>query len=362
MGSFIENNAAPAGIVRPLLVWYGKNARNLPWRKSTDPYRVWISEIMLQQTRVAAAIDYYERFLRELPDVRELAAVPEDRLYKLWQGLGYYSRARNLKKAAEIIVFERGGVFPDTYEELLQLPGIGEYTAGAIMSIAYGAPYPAVDGNVLRVLTRVLGSRRNIAKADTKKWAANLLGQIYPNKDCGSFTQALMELGALVCLPGGGADCARCPLKHICIAKKEGVQAELPVKTPPKKRTIEKRTVFLITNGGRLAIRKRKDGLLGNLWELPSLGRHLRAEEAGQALLQWGIAPQKIGKLPDVKHVFTHKEWHMLAYSVESGSAAPGFTWARKDELADRYAVPAAFLKYLRLFLKESSDGRKTGL
>ena len=295
----------------PLLQWYRENARVLPWRSDPTPYHVWVSEIMLQQTRVAAVLDYYRRFMEALPTVADLAAVEEDRLMKLWQGLGYYNRARNLQKAARQVAEDFGGVFPDTYEGLLTLSGVGEYTAGAIASIAFGVPVPVVDGNVLRVVARISG-------------------------DGGDFNQALMELGATVCLPNGAPLCDRCPAADFCTARREERTGELPVKAAKKARRIEARTVFLIFWEKKVALRRRPGrGLLAGLWEYPN--------ELSPAPCPVEAAGLSDG--PAGKHIFSHIEWHMTAQIVEAASPElpEGWVWADRAALERDYAVPNAF-------------------
>ena len=320
----------------PLLQWYRENARVLPWRSDPTPYHVWISEIMLQQTRVAAVLDYYRRFLAELPTVADLAAVEEDRLMKLWQGLGYYNRARNLQKAARQIMEDHGGVFPDTYEAIHALSGIGDYTAGAISSIAFGIPEPAVDGNVLRVVARITGDDGDIMKPDTKARMGAALKRVMPVDAPGDFNQALMELGATVCLPNGAPLCDQCPAKEFCVARLTERTGELPVKAAKKARRVEERTVFLIFRDGAVALRRRKSrGLLAGLWEYPN---------------ELSPAPCPVEALsleqgPSGKHIFTHIEWHMKAVLVQAaGDTLPeGWVWATLEELDRDYAVPNAF-------------------
>ena len=261
--------------VVPLLQWYGDNARDLPWRKTADPYRIWVSEIMLQQTRVAAVMGYYERFLAAFPTVRDLAQAPEERLTKLWQGLGYYSRARNLQKAARQIEEQFGGAFPAEYDAILSLAGVGEYTAGAVASIAFGIAVPAVDGNVLRVVTRILGDRSDITRPAVRQEVRRLLLRVIPKNAPGAFNQALMELGATVCLPNGAPLCENCPVRELCLARAEDAAAEIPVKTPKKARRVEERTVYLLFYRGRVALRRRPErGLLAGLWEYPNLEKN----------------------------------------------------------------------------------------
>jgi len=323
----------------PLLAWYRDNKRTLPWREDPTPYHVLVSEVMLQQTRVAAVVEYYRRFLEELPTVEALAGCPEDRLMKLWQGLGYYNRARNLQKAAVRIV-SLGG-FPGTYRELLGLNGVGEYTAGAIASIAFGQAVPAVDGNVLRVITRVTGDFSDISEPSTKKKIAGDLAKIIPIEAPGDFNQALMELGAVVCVPNGAPACEKCPLRELCGAKREDWVDKLPVKGAKRARRIEERVVWLVFHEGRVALRRRpKKGLLAGLWEYPNdlLGAVCPVE--GEARFA-----------ATAKHIFTHMEWHMTGYEVEAGSGElpEGWIWADKKALRGEYAIPSAFQGFDRV-------------
>ena len=320
----------------PLIRWYRENARVLPWRSDPTPYHVWVSEIMLQQTRVAAVLDYYRRFLAELPTVADLAGVEEDRLMKLWQGLGYYNRARNLQKAARQILEEYGGVFPHTYEEIRALCGVGDYTAGAIASIAFGIPVPAVDGNVLRVVSRITGDERDITRPQTKAAVGEALKQVMPVQAPGDFNQAMMELGATVCLPNGAPLCAQCPAREFCTAHLTDRTGELPVKAPKKERRVEERTVFLIFYQDKVALRRRgKKGLLAGLWEYPN--------ELSPAPCPVEAAHLEDG--PPGKHIFTHIEWRMGSVIVDAaGEALPeGWVWADRTELEQEYAVPNAF-------------------
>ncbi len=339
----------------PLLSWYRENRRDLPWRKDRDAYRIWISEIMLQQTRVDAATSYYLRFLEHFPTVGALAAAPEVEVLKCWEGLGYYSRARNLKKAAEIVADRYGGVLPRTWEELRALPGIGDYTAGAIASIAGDEPVPAVDGNVLRVISRVLGSREDIAKPAAKRKLGDLLTEVLRElkgrgESPGDFNQALMETGALVCLPNGGPLCAGCPFGAYCIAREKGLTGEIPVKTSPKKRKTGEITVLLLEYGDKIAIRKRKqDGLLASLYEFPNLAGKRTWEEIAKL-----FGPDAaVEKLPDARHIFSHVEWEMCGYLVRlsdiSGlpeEAADGVFFVEWERAREKYPIPSAFLVY----------------
>jgi A/G-specific adenine glycosylase len=342
--------------VVPLLQWYNESARSLPWREDHSPYRVWVSEIMLQQTRVAAVIDYFQRFMTALPTVADLAQVPEDTLLKLWQGLGYYNRARNLKKAAQIIVADFGGEMPADYEKIVSLPGIGDYTAGAIASIAYGIPVPAVDGNVLRVVSRILGDARDISQVSTKKAVRELLQAVMPKDAPGAFNQSLMELGALVCLPNGAPLCVQCPVREMCTAYRDGRTDELPVKAAKKARRIEERTVWLIFCGNYVALRRRANkGLLAGLWEFPN-----ELTDSIEGIEQWHIESESQAFAGAGKHIFTHIEWHMRAIQVETKQTTlpEGWVWASREELERDYAVPNAFQSFLPIV--EKRMGRTT--
>ncbi len=334
-------------IAAPLLAWYDENKRDLPWRQNTDPYRVWVSEIMLQQTRVAAVIPYYERWMQALPNVAALAAVDEERLMKLWQGLGYYSRARNLQKAAQMIINEYHGRFPDTCCELLRLPGIGEYTAGAIASIAFAERVSAVDGNVLRIAARLGNIRENILDPRVKNAMRTALNAAVPETRPGDFNQALMDLGATVCLPNGRPLCGDCPLSAHCRARELGAAQELPVRTKKNSRRAEMLTVYLMIRDGAAALRKRDaGGLLAGLWEFPHVPGALDEESAANALSLWGLTALDWKKKINAKHIFTHVEWHMTGYLITvKGSDTADFVWADRDKLAS-LAVPGAFKKY----------------
>lgn len=328
----------------PLLLWYREHARTLPWRSDPTPYHVWVSEIMLQQTRVAAVLDYYRRFMDEVPTVSDLAALPEDQLMKLWQGLGYYSRARNLQKAALQIVQNHQGVFPNTYEDIRALAGVGDYTAGAISSIAFGLPRPAVDGNVLRVTARITGDTDDITTPAMKKKVTAELSEIIPVNAPGDFNQAMMELGATVCLPNGAPLCDNCPAAAFCRAHLEETTDQIPVKAPKKPRRIEARTVFLIFHGDSVALRRRpKKGLLAGLWEYPN-----ETEAVENFPAAWGISPRSVEKGCTGKHIFSHIEWHMTAQIIEAADASlhDGWVWADRAALRDIYAVPNAFQSF----------------
>lgn len=260
-------------IVQPIVKWYQEQEKTLPWKQDKEPYHIWISEIMLQQTRIEAVKKYYTRFMKELPSIHDLAIVPEEKLLKLWEGLGYYSRAKNLKKAAIQIEEEYGGKLPTNYAELLKLSGIGEYTAGAIASISYQEKVPAVDGNVLRVISRVLASKKDVLLAETKKEMTKQLLEIMP-EEAGDFNEGLMELGEKICIPNSTPLCEKCPIREYCIAYKENLTKEIPVRIKKQKRKIEKRTVFILKNKNEMAIKKRdKEGILANLYEFPNVIR-----------------------------------------------------------------------------------------
>ncbi len=331
-----------------LLEWFAGVARQMPWRGQTDPYLIWISEIMLQQTRVEAARDYYLRFVRALPNPRALAETSEEQLFKLWEGLGYYSRARNLQRAARMIVERYDGRMPDTLEGLLSLPGVGEYTAGAVASIAYGIPAPAVDGNVLRVMTRCLADDGDITRPDTRKrMAAEVMLRQPPDRP-GDFNQALMELGALVCLPRR-AKCGECPIRDLCRANEMGRQQDFPVKKAAAPRRVEQKTVLVIVAEGKVALRRRPPrGLLAGLWEFPTLEGHLSGAAVLRAVREWGLEPSDLAPLPESRHIFTHREWHMRGYAVSVYVPGSALEWADLARLRADAAVPSVFVKYRR--------------
>ncbi len=340
-------------LAETVVEWYRANKRELPWRKEPDAYRVWVSEIMLQQTRVEAVKSYYERFLRELPTVKDLAEAEEDKLLKLWEGLGYYNRARNMQKAARQIMIDCHGVFPDTYEEILSLKGIGNYTAGAISAFAYGLPKPAVDGNVLRVISRLTGSREDIAKQSVRKRVEDMLEPIIPKNAASDFNQGLIELGAIVCVPNGEPKCGECPLSCFCEARRQGTVSEIPVKSRGKARRIEERTVFLFKDGKKLAIRKRPPkGLLASLYEFPNVQGSMSMEEAVAYSKGIGLMPVRMKALGNAKHIFSHIEWHMTGYEIIvdelERTNEKGFLFIRAEEIGEEYPVPSAFEYYKR--------------
>lgn len=342
-------------ITQPLLAWYDAGHRDLPWRRTRDPYRIWLSEIMLQQTRVEAVIPYYERFLAACPTVRDLAAAPEETYLKLWEGLGYYSRVRNLHKAAQVICEQYGGQMPADHAALLGLPGIGDYTAGAVASIAFDIPEPAVDGNVLRVVARITGDERPIDDAKVKKDMRAQVAAIIPHDRPGAFNQAMMELGAVVCIPNGAPRCGDCPVMHLCRACHEQTTDRIPARTPKKARTVVHRTVLLPRCGNLVGIRKRPDtGLLARMWELPAYECPLEPADLRTQLAQDGWQVERLLSLRPAKHIFTHIEWHMTGYYVELSAPVDGLTWVTPSALRGDYALPSAFRAFLKVIEEET--------
>ncbi len=332
-----------AQAARALTSWYEKAARPLPWRDDPTPYRVWVSEIMLQQTRIEAVKPYFARFMAALPSVEALASAPEEQVLKLWEGLGYYSRARNLHRAAKLVAEELGGKLPSTAKGLLTLPGVGPYTAGAIASIAFGELSPAVDGNVLRVLSRLLCREEDITSPAAKKRAEEELSRVMEPGRGGALNEALMELGETLCIPGAPR-CGACPLETLCLARARGMEGLLPIKKQKKPRRIEERTVFALTCGGRLALRMRPEkGLLAGLWELPSIEGFTGEDGAREALGDWGLLPLSLRRLEDTRHIFTHLEWHMQNWAAEVQAPAGGFTWVSPRQLREEFPLPSAF-------------------
>ena len=356
-----EGSTVFPALCAALLTWRtsAPDTRDLPWRDEPTPYHVWISEIMLQQTRAAVVRGYYLRFLDALPSVRDLAAVDDDALMKLWQGLGYYSRARNLKRAAEVIVREHEGQLPKDFDALLALPGIGRYTASAIASFAYGEPRPAVDGNFLRVAARVTANPIDIAKDTSKRALETALAPSYPSgREAGLLNEAFMDLGATICLPNGAPLCHTCPVAQLCLAHDRGTEQNYPVKTALKARRKEKRTVLLLSCGEKIAIRKRPArGLLAGLWEYPNIDKKLNKRTVREHLAEKGFHILDIAPLPSARHIFSHIEWDLTGWAVtvadtnepplmaaEDNDAAPSaLLWVRRTELADTYSIPTAF-------------------
>ena len=345
-------NISPA-----LLDWFYKNHRILPFRTDPSPYHVWLSEIMLQQTRVSAALPYYERFLAALPDIPALAACEEEKLHKLWEGLGYYSRVRNLQKAARIVCEQYGGQLPADYDALRALPGIGDYTAGAVASISFGIPVPAVDGNVLRVFSRLYNDPAAVTEPAVKKAFTARVMEHQPPDAPGDYNQALMELGALVCVPNGAPLCEKCPLAHLCAARAAGTALELPRKAVPKPRRLQPVTLALLESPAGFLLQQRpQKGLLAGLWQ-PVLweGEALAAGEVLARLQAMGVdtgtaAPEA---LPAAKHIFSHIEWHMsgILLHVPAQDAPAGCVWASREALQAEYTLPGAFKAYRKLIV-----------
>ena len=334
-----------------ILSWYNNHKRDLPWRKDHDPYHIWISEIMLQQTRVEAVKGYYSRFLENLPTIESLAKADDSLLHKLWEGLGYYSRVRNLKKAAICIMNDHGGVFPSDYASVLALPGIGPYTAGAICSIAFDQPTPAVDGNVLRVITRILNDSSNIDDPAVKKRIGEQLRAVYPN-NAGDFTQGLMELGATLCGPNTAPDCDHCPCKQFCRGYINGTTHTLPVRAPKKPRRIEKKTILVLDCDGYYALCKRPDsGLLASMWQFPELKNWYDITTLTSKMEEMDIHLTEIERQVERKHIFTHIEWHMRGFYMKVRNMSDQFVWMDAERIRREAALPTAF----RLFFDELS-------
>ncbi len=357
-----QNTQTLTGIAEPLLAWYRGHARVLPWRERPEPYRVWVSEIMLQQTRVEAVKPYYERFLSALPSIAALAEAPEEQLLKLWEGLGYYSRVRNLQKAAQKVMQEYGGALPASYEQLKSLPGIGEYTAGAIASIAFGIAVPVVDGNVLRVVSRITGSFEQVDTAACKKRIWKELAQIMPEDAPGDFNQALMELGATVCLPNGAPLCGNCPLADGCIARANGWIPQIPVRAPKKQKKVEHHTVLLLWQDGKIALQRRQEkGLLAGMWQFPSLAGRLSREETKQELERQGAEILEIRPAGQAQHIFTHIIWKMNGYDIclKQPLGWEGLQFWEPKEMLERAALPAAFRHYTALVRQAAEKERE---
>lgn len=340
-----------------LLHWFDYNQRILPWREDPKPYYVWVSEIMLQQTRVEAVKGYFERFLNGLPTIKDLAEAPEDKLLKLWEGLGYYNRVRNLQKAAQVVMAQYEGELPADYEALLKLPGIGSYTAGAISSIAFKLPQPAVDGNVLRVCKRISGSFDDITKDKVKKELEADLRAIMPKDRPGDYNQSLMELGATICIPNGKPLCEKCPVMHLCQAFKKDLTDQIPVKPAKKARKIEERTVLVIEYVDQYAIRKREEkGLLAGLWELPNLDGKYGILKIERYFKDLGFADLIVEELPKAKHIFSHIEWHMTGYRIRLNHLPTGkelgddsIFFASREEVMHVYTLPTALEAYRKV-------------
>ena len=329
-----------------VLTWYDRSHRELPWRQDREPYHIWLSEIMLQQTRVEAVKGYYSRFLQALPAIADLAACDDDALHKLWEGLGYYSRVRNLKKAAQVILERHGGVFPGEYGAIRALPGIGDYTAGAICSICFDFPTPAVDGNVLRVISRLNDDPTPIDTDAHKKAVRAALEEIYPAR-AGDFTQALMELGATVCGPNREPDCENCPCREFCLGCTRGTAGKLPVKGAKKERKCQKLTVFIFSCDGKYALEKRQNtGLLAGLWQFPNISGHLSVQEAISQAERMGLQPRQILRTVERSHIFTHIQWDMQGIYLEVACPVKEYQWMDPQTIRTQAALPTAFRQF----------------
>ncbi len=349
------------GMAPALIGWYRRHVRPLPWREEPTPYRVWVSEIMLQQTRIEAVLPYFDRFMETLPNIRALAEAEEDLLLKLWEGLGYYSRVRNLQKAARMVMSEYDGRLPDRVEDLLRLPGIGDYTAGAIASIAYGRRAAAVDGNVLRVFARLTACREDILRPAVKKELSGVVLSQVPEEAPGTFNQAVMELGETICLPNTEPKCSLCPIRAFCRGAAEGIARELPVRAPKKARRIEHRLILVAVTDEqtpRVLLRRRSDkGLLAGLWELPGVVLPGESDEAAcletaeQEARRWGLHPDRIQPLGPGRHIFSHVEWRMqgVLLLVPAFDPPPDSRLVTGRELAEDLALPSAFRAYASL-------------
>jgi A/G-specific adenine glycosylase len=330
-----------------LLNFYDNSKRVLPWRENKNPYLIWISEIMLQQTRVEAVIPFFNRFISELPTVFDLATIEEDKLLKLWEGLGYYSRARNLKKAAQVIVEKYNEVIPNSKTELESLPGIGPYTSGAILSIAYEQQTPAVDGNVLRVFSRFYQIEEDIKDPKTKLKIKNLVKQSLPQKRNGDYNQAIMELGATICLPNGTPKCHECPLNSHCVSYLNNMQNIIPFRSKKKPRRKQEVTVFIYRYNNLYGLRQRPDtGLLASMYEFPNVEVKLNINDLKKEY-------PNIIKLSSSKHIFTHIEWYMQGYLIDLDKPLEDLLFVSKEQIKEEYSIPTAFKKYKELILKE---------
>ncbi len=338
--------------VDPLIDWYQQNKRSLPWRDEVSPYRVWVSEIMLQQTRVEAVKPYFARFMKELPTIQSLAECQEERLLKLWEGLGYYNRVRNMQIAAQTVMEHYNGQIPADYDAILELKGIGSYTAGAIASIAYGISAPAVDGNVLRVIMRLTADDSDIMKQSVKTKVEQVLSKVMPADCPGDFNQALMELGATVCIPNGAPHCEKCPWQEFCLANKQQLIGRLPVKTKSKPRRIEQRTILIVRDGEYVVLEKRpKKGLLAGMYQFINLQGWLTEDEALKRVQQMQLHPMRIQKMQEAVHIFSHVEWHMIGYMIHVDSLTrkeADVPFVEIEKAKKTYAIPSAFSAYTK--------------
>lgn len=347
-----------------IIEWYAQNRRDFPWRNDPSPYKVWISEVMLQQTRIETVLPYYRRFMAELPTIRSLSEVDEDRLLKLWQGLGYYSRAKNLRRAARMLMRDYDGFLPRSAKELRKLPGIGDYTAGAIASIAFQLPEPAVDGNVLRVVSRLLASYDDVTLPSTKARITELLRDVYPNgENAALLTEGIMELGETVCIPGEKPKCRLCPARGECVAHEKRIQERLPIRKDALPRRTEEKTILLLHYEKRFALHRRGKGLLADMWEIPSYDGNLSESDVTEKLAAEGIGVRSITPICNAKHLFSHVEWYMTGYRVECANRSERLIWETPENIRTLYAIPSAYRKYLKYLEKEeqkNKNGKKS--
>ncbi len=328
------------------LEYYVKNRRILPWRENPTPYYVWVSEIMLQQTRVETVIPYFERFIEAFPTIEALAMSEEETLLKLWEGLGYYSRARNLQKAAKMVLQENGGKLPENKVELMKLPGIGAYTAGAIASICYGKKETAIDGNLIRIGSRLCAYSGLTDTAQGKRLIEEFWKNLLPEKNAGDFNQAIMDIGATICLPNGEPLCERCPLQEYCEAYSQGNPTDFPIKKEKKSKRIEDKTVFVLRCENKLLLEKRPErGLLGGLLQFPMCDGHLDEKESLEYWRSKGFVPIRIQASFAAKHIFSHIEWRMISWEIVVDPfqvMEDDGIWVDVDKL-DEITLPTAF-------------------
>ncbi len=345
---------------RALIKWFLEEKRDLPWRENQDPYRVWVSEVMLQQTKVNTTIPYYHNFMEKFPSLSHLAQAEEDEVLKAWEGLGYYSRVRNLHSAVKEVEEKYGGEVPNTKKELASLKGVGPYTTGAILSIAYGIPEPAVDGNVMRVMSRVLSIWEDIAKSKTRKIFEEAVADIIPAEDPSSFNQGLMELGALICTPTSPS-CMLCPVMEYCQSFHEGTQRELPVKSkkaPPKYQPMIA-GVFTVGDGKYFIHKRSKEGLLANLWEFPNMEFQEKAGSKEEQLEKYmkniyGADVEIGGYLTNIQHVFTHLIWDIDVFIGTAKGDSTNLIPVTTEEM-DKFAFPVSHQKIIRALADHSS-------
>ncbi len=330
-------------ITRKLLTWYEENKRDLPWRHTKNPYYIWVSEIMLQQTQVETVKVYYQRFIKTLPKLEDLATIHQDELLKLWEGLGYYSRVRNMQKTAQILTKAHQKTLPNTKEALIKLPGIGEYTAGAILSIAFDKTSIAIDGNVYRILGRIYRIKEPINKRITYKKYEEKMTSLLPSTNSSEFTQSFMDLGSLICTPKN-PKCESCPLNKECEAKKYQEQELYPIKEKKLSKTVEERSVFLLIYKGKIAIQKREEkGLLASLYEFPNTLKNPSLIEIENDLIEKNISFKTVIAIGEAKHIFSHKIWFMKGFCIELTHPLKKFLWVTKEELKLNYPIPSAF-------------------